>query len=413
MAPGVKDGKRSATALMARNFQGQSATQQVHNLLGPPSSVRVATPCTAWVDPRIDYSKPWFEEREGGYYCHLCHAWATDGHVLSKKHKDREEHPDWYFGAAGGGGPSALSSGVPAAPDPTYDKPWFENRGREWYCLLCNSWATEGHVNSDKHRRRESCPAAYGFGSGFGSGAMVPVYPGGGGATPSYTGAPVVDEAYGRLLQEYASKPWFEQREGEWYCNLCHAWATEGHIAGDKHTKRAMYPSWYGFDYEEPGSVLRPEPPTRSQASSSMQRAESPLPPGWTSHWESNHQRSYYHNAESNETTWEKPRGLLAPEPPPPPLWSEHWDAKHKRHYYHNRTTGETTWERPDDMHQVPRPVSGGAAAARTPAPAPAAVHPKADWQQVWDDSQYYYFNTATGESQWEVPPELQATEEC
>ena len=37
--------------------------------------------------------------------------------------------------------------------------------------------------------------------------------------------------------EEY-DEPWFENREGEWFCILCGKWATPDHIANDKHLKR-------------------------------------------------------------------------------------------------------------------------------------------------------------------------------
>ena len=42
--------------------------------------------------------------------------------------------------------------------------------------------------------------------------------------------------------------------------------------------------------------------------------------------------------------------------------WEEHWDPTHQRHYYHNEATGETTWERPAALPPAP-----------APSPAPAA----------------------------------------
>ena len=61
-------------------------------------------------------------------------------------------------------------------------------------------------------------------------------------------------------------KPWFELRDGEWYCNLCYSWATDGDIKGEKHRKSEAYPDSYGF----PSQVV---PVTQTQASSSKAEA--------------------------------------------------------------------------------------------------------------------------------------------
>merc|ERR1719291_704486 len=115
-----------------------------------------------------------------------------------------------------------------------YDAPWFEKRDGEFYCLLCSAWATEGHVGSDRHKKREMYSESYGYAAG--SAPPPPPNTNGvcwSGSTTTYTGATwMQDPAYSELMREYRSKPWFEERDGEWYCNLCNSWATEGHING-------------------------------------------------------------------------------------------------------------------------------------------------------------------------------------
>ena len=61
--------------------------------------------------------------------------------------------------------------------------------------------------------------------------------------------------------------------------------------------------------------------PLRSKRQAAAQRSESPLPAPWTRHLSANHNRHYFHNAETGVSTWERP-GFPAVQdqlPPPPP----------------------------------------------------------------------------------------------
>ena len=67
--------------------------------------------------------------------------------------------------------------------------------------------------------------------------------------------------------------------------------------------------------------------------------------------------------------------------------WTQHMTAEGQPYYY-NSATGESAWELPVN--------------AAAPPPAPAA--------NVWtvhatDEGQTFYFNEATGESAWQLPP--------
>ena len=52
-------------------------------------------------------------------------------------------------------------------------------------------------------------------------------------------------DIHGPTLEDY-NKAWFTKREDERYCNLCYAYATEGHFASEKHIKHAQDPACYG-----------------------------------------------------------------------------------------------------------------------------------------------------------------------
>lgn len=417
MAPGVSSGKRSAKVVHSRLYEGTSASQQVASM---GADVRPPRAPQAWADPDIDYNKPWFEERRDahgdlGFYCLLCSAWATDGHVSSDKHKSRADNPEWYG--------QYLRRGDSQAFDARFSRPWFESRDGEYYCRLCNAWATEGHVSSDRHKKREQYPEHYGFyverpdGAGAACRGAAPA------AQPPARNARCAaphSEAYNELLREYQSKPWFELKDGEWYCNLCSSWATEGHLTGDKHVKRAMYPGWYGWN--EAFSTA----PLLSDRQAAAQRSESPLPAPWTRHFSQEHQRPYFHNNETGATTWERP-GFPAvqdqPPPPPPDLepapaprpvereeeespWQEFHDKNYNQPYYHNRRTGETTWTMPAALRQANLAQQAPSEPPRA-AGAAAADPQEAEWEQHFDQQyqRHYWVNKVTKASQWETPP--------
>eukprot|EP00969_Alexandrium_andersonii_P366028 15467529-Alexandrium_andersonii.AAC.1 len=57
--------------------------------------------------------------------------------------------------------------GLAALVEDRFAKPWFEERdvswGKDMFCLLCSSFATEEHLASAKHKKREAEPRWYGF----------------------------------------------------------------------------------------------------------------------------------------------------------------------------------------------------------------------------------------------------------
>eukprot|EP01062_Namystynia_karyoxenos_P018021 TRINITY_DN16673_c0_g1_i1.p1 TRINITY_DN16673_c0_g1~~TRINITY_DN16673_c0_g1_i1.p1 ORF type:complete len:329 (+),score=40.18 TRINITY_DN16673_c0_g1_i1:148-1134(+) len=76
-----------------------------------------------------------------------------------------------------------------------------------------------------------------------------------------------------------------------------------------------------------------------------------------------------------------------------PPGWEEHFDDHHNRTYWYNEATGESTWQRP-----VVRP--------RPPLPAAPPPRQQPRWEQFTDDNSGlpYWYCEATGESRWEPP---------
>jgi len=67
--------------------------------------------------------------------------------------------------------------------------------------------------------------------------------------------------------------------------------------------------------------------------------------------------------------------------------WAEHKDPGTGRSYYYNAKTGVTSWERPAEMG------------------APAAAADASGWTAVKDASgKTYYYNAATGATSWDAP---------
>lgn len=357
MAPSARAGKHSLKSYATGN-EGASASQKVRaaewrgelswNKMSHPASGSLPSSYRVGGCP-VEYDKPWFEARSGEWYCLLCNAYATDGHLGSDRHVMRSENPSWYgFDDAAGRRTEAPAS---------FDEPWFEIKQGDLYCNLCGAFATDGHVASEKHKKRAAYPESYGFPAAAAVAAAAPAPPtrfpagwcevwseeysrhyyyntvtnatqweppsgaGGAGQQSSSAGgarqdvAPVVAASAAAVactaIVPHASpeydKPWFELRDGEWYCTLCYNYATPGHIQSEKHKKRAAAPMWYGFN------VSADTPATTSAAAPAAvaQTAVPPIPPTslWERHFNEEHQRHFFYNATTRESTWELPEG--------------------------------------------------------------------------------------------------------
>lgn len=87
--------------------------------------------------------------------------------------------------------------------------------------------------------------------------------------------------------------------------------------------------------------------------------APAALPAGWTEHLDAGSGKTFYYSASTGQTTWERPQAAsAAPAASQPAVqtsqpsvlaagWAEHVDQASGRTFYHNATTGETSWERP------------------------------------------------------------------
>ena len=78
--------------------------------------------------------------------------------------------------------------------------------------------------------------------------------------------------------------------------------------------------------------------------------------------------REYYHNTDTNETSWTKPQELMAPgEDRALAAGSSNWQeftTSAGKKYYYNSVTKQTTWTIPDELKPATDKAGGGAAAA-------------------------------------------------
>ncbi|XP_069809511.1 rho GTPase-activating protein 27 isoform X3 [Dendropsophus ebraccatus] len=81
--------------------------------------------------------------------------------------------------------------------------------------------------------------------------------------------------------------------------------------------------------------------------------------------------------------------------------WETHTDKGSGQLFYYNAVTGETTWDCPFDQAEetLQSPIS---LSSLSPLPG------EAEWEKHLDESsgQYYFYNSVTGETSWDPPPE-------
>jgi len=63
----------------------------------------------------------------------------------------------------------------------------------------------------------------------------------------------------------------------------------------------------------------------------------------WVEKWSDKHNRKYWYNNNTNESTWLDPKNMKTIEQE----WVEKWSDKHNRKYWYNNNTRESTWNDP------------------------------------------------------------------
>ena len=68
-----------------------SKTEPAASSKRPPEVAHITEPATSSNRLSEVYNKPWFENRDGEWFCTMCGKWATPEHIANKKHLDRAE----------------------------------------------------------------------------------------------------------------------------------------------------------------------------------------------------------------------------------------------------------------------------------------------------------------------------------
>eukprot|EP00747_Dinoflagellata_sp_TGD_P185634 gnl/TRDRNA2_/TRDRNA2_42259_c0_seq1.p1 gnl/TRDRNA2_/TRDRNA2_42259_c0~~gnl/TRDRNA2_/TRDRNA2_42259_c0_seq1.p1 ORF type:complete len:359 (+),score=58.32 gnl/TRDRNA2_/TRDRNA2_42259_c0_seq1:47-1123(+) len=234
---------------------------------------------------------------------------------------------------------------------------WLEDREDGEYCTLCRAYATAEHLAAPKHIAKASWEATP-EGAAHASGQRVPPHWG--------------DAKFFKWCLCDEGSP--AAGEGWWRCILCNQWADEGHVAGQKHQKRARSPQDYmpqtateafeGDSGPAPGR-LRPQtateafegdsgpapgrlrPQTATEAfegsgagtSSSHEVADATRSSAAAS--SSSHEVQPNTDVGSRASTAQSSRTATN-------FWKPVWSEEHQRHYYYSTMTKEVAWEVPE-----------------------------------------------------------------
>lgn len=230
-------------------------------------------------------------------------------------------------------------------------KPWIELKGGYQHCWLCQAYATDGHIASEKHKRRvywyqvqeendrqlEPRPEWVETREGFKFCTLCRVY-----VTPEHLRSlrhqknvkwheGWKDWSDGKKEEETLPSTWgdpkyFERREGWWHCTLCSTWATEQHCLGQRHT-RAVHNDEYA-----------------SRGDSFQENEKRPYYSDYGSPWNGKPWKSIHSKAAAEPAISEGKRRQLDSEP-----WGPGWDEDSGKGQFHSDAgalcNGTTSWK--------------------------------------------------------------------
>jgi len=230
---------------------------------------------------------------------------------------------------------------------------WLEIKEGFDTCSLCRLFATDAHLKSERHLRREEWH--------------------------NYMGS---DSYAWRDPSEGPPPKWgnpdmFEWREGWWWCRVCSQWADGFHVQGKRHQWREPLADWYLlYDDDDRKAITDNRAPrvpmleagTEHSTENTGARKEG-APDPWGPDWEASVKaldsettsvRTRDSNtkgrpASCNAPGWEawRPTTEVQPQPQKQPgadaasCWRRTWSAEHKRSYFWHTDTGERRWDIP------------------------------------------------------------------
>lgn len=235
--------------------------------------------------------------------------------------------------------------------DPTTENgrpSWVEVKDGFDFCTLCHVFATDGHLASERHRKK------------------------------------LWWHEWSILLHDPDLGPpeiWgdathFEWREGWWWCRLCARWADGSHVQGKRHLKRYEWADWYMSE----DNSIRSETSSSMAAISAEDDSSAPVAAisggfgetrSKTEPWGPSWQAAVRARAlppainsgqvvarqsappkEPAASTVQTAPAPLEPDSKPDVLggspWRREWSDDHRRNYFWNEHTGESRWDLPE-----------------------------------------------------------------
>jgi hypothetical protein len=207
------------------------------------------------------------------------------------------------------------STAWPSTAWPTNERPeWIIVKDGYDYCDLCHNFATDGHLNSERHKKRVDW---YEWESEWKETGMSrrEIWARDNGPPP-----------------EWGDPTHYELKDGWFRCRLCQAWVTDmRHVKSKRHQNRIHWAEWYalGNGSDSEGEPALPALPSQAgvhdeivesttAGSTSTNLAEDPWGPQWNA--------------------------LQDLKPAAVGCWRSAYSETHSRTYYYNLTTGERTW---------------------------------------------------------------------
>ena len=142
----------------------------------------------------------------------------------------------------------------------------------------------------------------------------------------------------------------------------------------------------------------------------------------WTEIYDEAYQKTYYYNSVTGETSWDVPADYYPPATSSDATsagatssgdWVPVYDEANQKYYYHNQATGETSWDPPANYSDPSSSSTADGQAVITEAPVQSTLPEQ--WTEMYDEGnqRYYYYNSATGETSWDMPVSIDLAQDA